>query len=221
MTRYLSAMLIHLFAGHGYGLPANAVRFMAACFALLSWLSLILQWTLMYDRLEPGIGRAVARFFGYFTILSNTLVAASFTLWAVYPVVIITEPWLALLSTALCVYIIIVAVIYHLLLRKEFPLTGLDRLANGMLHSWLPALYVISWSMRLPHGLVSYWQAGYYLIFPVLYLGYIVWLGRKTGHYPYPFVNVTKIGYPRLWLNAFFIALAFAACSLLLIFLKS
>ena len=203
------------------GLPVAGVRFIAAALALLSWLSLILQWTLMYDRLEAGLPQALAWFFGYFTILSITLVALSFTPWAVYPVDIIYPPITSLLATALCAYIIIVAIIYHLLLRKAFPLTGLDRLASTMLHTWLPVLYVICWVLLIPKGLVLMNQTGYFLIFPVLYLVYILLMGHRTGHYPYPFVSVPEIGYPKVWRNALFIALAFALLSLLLIYLKS
>ena len=202
-------------------MPVTGLRFVAALLALISWLSLLLQWTLMYDRLEADIPRALARFFGYFTILSNTLVAIFFTLWAIYPVNTITDPVIAVPATAFCVYIIIVAVIYHLLLRKAFPLTGLDRLANAMLHTWLPLFYVISWTLLVADGIVLTSQTAYFLIFPILYLGYILLSGHKTGHYPYPFVHVQEIGYPKVLRNAILIALAFTGLSLLLIYLKS
>ena len=64
-------------------------------------------------------------------------------------------------------------------------------------------------------------QTGYFLIFPVLYLVYILLMGHRTGHYPYPFVSVPEIGYPSVWRNALCIALAFALLSMLLIYLKS
>jgi len=197
-----------------------AIRFIAGALALVSWLSLLLQWTLMYGRTSYSLGHTLARFFGYFTILSNTLVAISFSLWFAFPVPHLSNPAEGTVFTAICVYIIIVAIIYHLLLRKLATLQGLDQLVNAMLHTWLPVLYVICWQLLLPAGKLGFHLIGYFLIFPVLYLIYVLLLGLKTGHYPYPFVNVLEMGYPTVLRNAVFIALAFVLFSCLLIWWK-
>lgn len=202
-------------------LDTNSIRFIAGTLALLSWLSLLLQWTLLCDRLRLATCQTLARFFGYFTILSNTLVAASFTGWFIYPAAQIPDTTTASVFTAICVYIITVAVIFHLFLRKLAVLKGLDRLVNDMLHTWIPIAYVICWQIILPAGLLDYSDIPYFLAFPVLYLVYILALGHKTNHYPYPFVNITELGYTTVLRNAVFITMGFILLSCLLIWWKS
>lgn len=202
-------------------LTVTSIRFIAGALALISWLSLLLQWTLMYGRLGHSTGHILARFFGYFTILSNTLAAIAFSLWFVWPVRSIDTAALATVCTAICVYIIIVAVIYHAVLRKTVLLQGLDRLVNVMLHSWLPAAYILCWQFLLPKGLLSAAVIPYILIFPVLYLLYALLFGHITEHYPYPFINVLEAGYPKVIRNACCIALCFVLVSWLLIYWKS
>lgn len=201
-------------------LTTTEIRFIAGTLALLSWSSLLLQWTLMYTRMNYPTGQILARFFGYFTILSNTLVALSFSLWYAYPVVVLTSPGWATLFTAICVYIVIVAFIYHLLLARIAKFTGLDQLANAMLHTFLPIIYVICWQLLLPAGILDFNDIGYFLIFPILYLCYALLLGKLTDHYPYPFINVLELGYSKVGRNALLIALAFALFSCILIYWK-
>lgn len=196
------------------------IRFIAGVLALLSWLSLLLQWTLMYGRTSYSLPQTLARFFGYFTILSNTLVAISFSLWFAFPVSGLYEPATATIFTAIGVYIIIVAIIYHAVLRKMADLQGLDQLANQMLHTFLPLLYIICWQWLLPVGLLDFSLIPYFLIFPVLYLIYVLFLGHRTDHYPYPFINVLESGYPKVMRNAVLVALTFILFSCLLLWWK-
>ncbi|UAY56841.1 Pr6Pr family membrane protein [Arachidicoccus terrestris] len=199
----------------------STVRFIAGTLAVLCWLSLLLQWTLLYGRVNHSVRHTLARFFGYFTILSNTLVAISFSLWFIYPVDRLSGTLQATLFTAICVYIIIVAVIYHALLRKLAVLQGLDQLVNAMLHTWLPVSYIVCWQLLMPAGLLDFTLIPYFLIFPVLYLVYVLLLGYKTDHYPYPFINVLESGYAAVLRNAVFITLGFILLSCLLIWWKS
>jgi len=205
-----------------FNLPALAgIRFLAGILALTSWLSITLQWSLMYGRSAYPIRQTLARFFGYFTILSNILVAFVFTAWFIYPCTSITNTVAAVFTTAICVYIIIVGAIYHLVLRKSFPLSGLDKLANALLHTWLPVCYVLFWFLLVPQGMLHMRLALYFLTLPLAYLSYILLLGHRTTHYPYPFINVLEMGYPKVIRNAFLIALGFVLVSAILIYLKS
>jgi hypothetical protein len=202
-------------------LSPTGIRFLAGTLALCAWLTITLQWSLMFGRSAYSFKQTLSRFLGYFTILSNILVALAFTAWFIYPVSILMDKPVAIISTAISVYIIIVGVIYHLLLRKSFPLVGLDKLANALLHTWLPLFYVLFWYLLVPAGMLDISLIAYFLILPLLYLGYILILGHLTTHYPYPFVNVAENGYPKVIRNAVLIALSFVLLSALLIYIKS
>lgn len=199
----------------------TGIRFIAGSMAIITWLSIELQWTQYYSKVPYRFGTSLARFLGYFTIVSNLLVALLFTAWFCFPLHQSTDPLIAGITTTVSVYIIIVAVIYHTLLRKTAVLQGLDRLANAVLHTWIPLIYVLCWYLFVAAGTLQPGLIPYILILPILYLIYVMRLGRITQHYPYPFINVAEKGYPVVLRNALCIALAFAGVAWLLIILKN
>lgn len=87
--------------------------------AAVAWFALVLQYYLTITKPGASPIEATIRYFSFFTILTNILVALALTL-----------PWLApdtgtgrffdrpSVRTAILSYIIIVAVIYHYLLAK-------------------------------------------------------------------------------------------------------
>ena len=114
--------------------------------AAVAWFALVLQYTLTITKLGAPFIEATVSYFGFFTILTNILVALALTL-----------PWLAPQSragrffdrpsvrTAILSYIIIVAVIYHYLLAKLWNPQGWQLVADTIEHVVTPALYVIDW----------------------------------------------------------------------------
>ena len=197
------------------------IRFMAGTLAIISWISLLLQWILLRDRMDEPTNLVRARYFSYFTLISNILVALCYSAWFVFPVMSVNQPTNATLLTAVCLYIIIVALVYHLILRKSGGLKGLHRLVSDFHHSWIPICYVLLWQCIVEPGIVKTLSTGYFLILPILYLGYILLLGSKTSQYPYPFVDVKAIGLGKVVRNCFLLTLIFALLGYLLILWKS
>jgi hypothetical protein len=54
------------------------------------------------------------------------------------------------------------------------------------------------------------------MLFPALYLGWALLVGRWTGHYPYPFLDLAALGAATVARNALVVGLAFAAFGALL-----
>ncbi|RYY06438.1 MAG: hypothetical protein EOP43_06360 [Sphingobacteriaceae bacterium] len=57
------------------------------------------------------------------------------------------------------------------------------------------------------------------MIFPLVYLIYIIVRGAVTGFYPYFFVDVKTFGFGQVAINAFVLLLVFALFSSLFIFI--
>jgi hypothetical protein len=194
----------------------QAYRMVAAA---LGWFALILQYALIVDYKTDGdLIAAAIRFFSYFTLLSNIFVALAMTL-----------PWLApetrlgrfflepAVRTAILAYIIIVAVIYHVVLRKLWNPQGWEYLADTIEHVAAHTLYVIDWLLFVPKGTLKFRSAFVWLLFPLAYAVFSLIHGALTGFYPYPFIDETELGYDKVLTNMGGLVGAFAGLGLFLI----
>jgi hypothetical protein len=71
-------------------------------------------------------------------------------------------------------------------------------------------MYVSKSALQWKHTFV-------WLIYPVLYVAFILFRGAFSGFYPYPFSDVSRLGYPHVLLNCTKTILAFFLVSLLLV----
>lgn len=186
--------------------PTLAVRLASAALALLAWAALLLQ-LLLSVRLAlangHGIGHGLLVYTGFFTILSNLLVALVLTAWA--GAGRRGRPgWLRRPGTAAVAAagIAVVAIAYHLLLRQVWDPRGWQLLADQLLHYLVPAGYLLWW-WRVPGRARLRWrQWPWWLVWPMAYLVYALARGELTGLYPYPFIDVPRLGYGAALANA-------------------
>jgi hypothetical protein len=99
---------------------------------------------------------------------------------------------------AILTYIIIVAVIYHVVLRKLWDPQGWEYVADTIEHVVAPTLYVIDWLLFVPKGTLKFRSAFVWLLFPLAYAVLSLIHGALTGFYPYPFIDETKLGYDKV-----------------------
>jgi len=186
--------------------------------ASLAWFAILLQYYLTITKPGAPFIEATVRYFSFFTILTNILVALALTL-----------PWLApdtslgrfftrtSVRTAILTYIVIVAVIYHYLLAKLWNPQGWQLLADTIEHVVTPLLYVINWVLFVPKGTIRWKSALAWLVYPLVYAVYSLIHGAVTGFYPYPFLEVGQLGYERVLLNMGVLMAAFAVLGLTLV----
>ena len=192
----------------------HLVTFAVAVFALVFQLVLIVRGDSVLDETNaPGTPEAVRRFFFYFTIQANTLVA--FTCWLVATRDIGSSRLLRVLRIDAVLGIAVTGVVHWFFLRPIMNLAGASYLADKLLHVAVPLLAVVGWLVFGPRGLVSradIWPA---LIWPIAYLLLILATGPVFDWYPYPFLDVAEHGLGVVLLNslaitALFLAVAFA-----------
>ena len=190
-------------------------RNLSILFAIIVWFAVLAQFYLIIENRVAPVTETIIRFFSFFTILTNILVAVYFTIKALGRDLLDK----AGLLTAITVYITIVGLVYQVLLRHIWQPIGLQMVVDELLHSVNPLLVISYWYLFEKKFFVHYKEVFKWMIYPVVYLVYILTRGSFSGFYPYPFINVSEIGISQTLLNGLFLLLFFYAVSVLFIFI--
>lgn len=188
-------------------------------FAVLAWLTLGIQYGLFLKAftLAAILDRTV-EYVSYFTIVTNFLIALAFSLPAFAP-----ESkagrfwWSASPRGAVTVFALVVMVIYHLLLRSLWHPQGLQLTNDYMLHYVMPLAVLADWLLFTPRGGLRWRDAAVWLSVPAAYGLWTLVHGAIGGFYPYPFMDVAKLGYPAVLVNMVGLVLGFYLPGLLLV----
>jgi len=189
-------------------------RFFSLIFVILGWFAIIMQYTLMCNNSELALPEMTIRFFSYFTILTNIIVAYYFTL-QLFRNSEKTEN--SGIITAITVYILVVGLIYQLILRSAWNPVGMQKIVDELLHSIIPFLALLYWIFIANKKDLSYKLIPKWTIYPLLYLVFILTRGSFAGFYPYPFVDVVKFGYSQVFINSLYILIFFIVLSVVFI----
>jgi hypothetical protein len=174
--------------------------------ALVAWFGLGLQLVLSLQ-LVASQGRTpldgLVIYLGYFTVLTNLLVAVSMSLPLLQPDSAAGR-WFQRpgVATAVVVNIALVGLTYHLLLRNVWDPQGLQKLADVTLHYGVPLLTLLHWWFVVPPTRMAWHAPLAWAAWPLAYLAYALLRGLWLQTYPYPFIDVTVLGYPRTLLHA-------------------
>jgi hypothetical protein len=187
----------------------NTLRF-AALMSVIGWFAVIAQYYLNIQNQAITFSEITIRFFSYFTILTNLLVALSFSSMAFKSNHAFAQNLTTPKSqTAITVYIIVVGAVYNLVLRPLWHPEGLQRLVDELLHSVVPTLTVVFWILVVRKKSIGWSVCITGLTYPFVYTVFIAIRGYYSGFYPYPFVNVTALGYPKVLMNGGILLLFF------------
>jgi hypothetical protein len=192
--------------------------FYLAVIAVLGWFALVSQLYLIIQNRVVSVAETIVRYFSFFTILTNLIVAVCVTVLLLKP----NSKWGTWFSksttlTAITVYITIVGVVYNVILRFLWKPQGLQYVTDELLHTIIPLLFILYWFLFVPKKGLQYKQFLPWLIYPLLYVIYTAIHGAISGYYPYPFINVTELGYGKVMINTGGLLLAFSILSLFLI----
>ena len=193
----------------------------AGIIALLAWVGVILQFYIT-AKTWAGLGlspiEGTVRFFSYFTILTNILVAFSLTSVLDAPQ---TRSGIffshSSTQTAIAIYIFVVGLVYNLILRKLWAPKGLQLIVDNILHSAVPLIYVLYWIAFVPKEKLIWKDAVRWLSYPAVYFLWVIIFGARTSFYPYPFIDVNLLGYPKMCLHAAMLLIVFLSLGLLAI----
>jgi hypothetical protein len=134
-------------------------------------------------------------FFSFFTIQSNILAAALLVASAL----VSREKRSALFDAfrgAVTLYIAITGVVFAVLLAGlQEDLDTHIAWVDFVVHKLIPIVVVADWLIDPPHHRLRLRVALAWLSYPAAWLAYTLIRGAAVDWYPYPFVDVNKLGY--------------------------
>lgn len=183
---------------------------------LAGWFALIAQLYLIILNRVTGIPETIVRYFSFFTILTNILVAVCCT-------ILLLNKRNRLFNffsnpkaiAAITVYITVVGLVYNLILRFLWRPQGLQLLVDELLHTLIPTLFILFWLLFVPKAGLKIKDILPWLMYPFIYIIYILIRGAFSGFYPYPFIDVKTIGYNKVFLNSGILVIVFVIFSFL------
>ena len=199
-------------------LPAPGISsvVLAMSIALIAWLAFAAQTDVTLNRmLSRGFGMidGIERLTSYLTNLTIFTCALCFTCVAFFthrsrrPLVrFFRQPAVV---TAVTCYVVFVGFAYNLLLRHLWTPSGWRMLLNESLHTLVPMLVALYWLLFVPRFHLTLRHLRWWLVYPLGYLALTMVRGALSDFYPYPFIDVGELGYPRVLLNASLLVFAF------------
>jgi len=182
-------------------------RLLAVSIALAAWTGLIVQFAATISETGSALGTAwiLLRFF---TIITNLLVALTMTGVArgrrISPFIF----------AGLTLAIIFVGLVYATLLHGLGPLSGLALVADYLLHYVVPVAMALYWLAFAPKIGLELRDPLLWSVYPLAYLFYVVVRGSVDGRYPYPFIDVSSLGYGRIILNSLMLLATYVVAGL-------
>lgn len=185
----------------------------AALVALVCWTGIALQFWASYTFRNYDLILTLWTLARFFTIIGNFALAVTMT------AVAFGKRISPLILGGLTLAILLVGIVYRTLLAGLHPLQGLPLIANYLLHDVSPIAMAVYWLLFVPSGRLRWSAPWWWVLFPGVYLIYALERGQIDHHYPYPFIDVGKLGWVQVGLNAGGIALAFILAGFLLVWI--
>lgn len=179
-------------------------RFIALLVGVLALAALRAQFDALLEPVaQQAVGQKLWFMAGYFTVLTNLLVAGA--------MLAVAGGWKisGSLAAGLVVAIVMVGLIYHLVLARLWAPQGLAWWANQGLHTAVPVAFC-GWWLAFANKDVGWRDLPKWLIWPAVYGLYAVVRGNLTGFWPYPFVDVSVLGGVQVTVNTAGLLAAFA-----------
>lgn len=176
---------------------------------MLTWFAICTQFYLMLQNRIASVTETIIRFFSYFTILSNLLLAVCVSYLLFKSTSIFTKQTI---QTAIAVYIFIVGLIYNIVLRQTWNPQGTQKIVDEILHLINPALYIIYWAIFSARHKLKMYNIFYWLLFPFAYMVIVLIHGNFSNFYPYPFLDMNTLSIYKIAVNCLTITVLFIIC---------
>lgn len=193
-------------------IASATTRKAAAILALIAWTGLIVQFASVLPR-SASLIDALWAMLRYFTVTTNLLMAVVMTGIALGR----AGFWSQRLLGGLTLAMIFVGGVHVTLLRGRLQLGGSDAIADLFLHYLAPLAILAFWLLFRPRGDLRPRDPFLWSIYPLAYGAYAIARGVFDGRYPYPFLDVARIGAAQVAANVAMLILLFLLVGLLVV----
>lgn len=142
---------------------------------------------------DAGLATRFIRLISFFTIQSNLLVLFAAISLAIDPQR--DGPVWRVLRLDALLGIVITGIVFATVLAGLQQHTGMAAWTNAGFHYFSPCWTLLGWLLFGPRPRITWRTVGLSFLWPALWTGYTFARGAITDWYPYPFMNVTKLGY--------------------------
>jgi hypothetical protein len=179
----------------------------------------IVAMTYQFAQLNIAPEYAKGNFFSFFTIQSNILAVAALFLLVLVPRESRT-PLFDGARGAAVLYIAITGAVFALLLsglQEELQTT--TPWVDFIVHKLMPVVLVVDWLVDPARHRLPWWTVLAWLAYPFAWFAFTLVRGEIVDWYPYPFVDVSKLGYGGVLGRSVGLAIAFALAAAVLLWL--
>ena len=162
---------------------------------------------------QPLINRVVD-YLSFFTIWSNIVVAIVAGYFVYQPRA--ASPRFQTIWLSALLMISVTGLTYHFALADPLDTPDAAAVSNACNHILTPLAFVLAWLIVGPRGWISLKLIMASFILPLSWILLTLMRGAIVDAYPYPFVNVVKLGYGPVLMNLVVILLACCVLALLL-----
>ena len=189
--------------------------------SIIGFVATMIQMKISVEHsLEKGrtLELALNIYFSYFTTIMNTVVALALFSLSVFPNSRLSN-WLrrSTVGAAICLYILIVGIIFYTLLVGTWDPRGIEFFATHIMHAFVPLMFFYLWLTRYRNSDLKYGNILKWLWVPFVYFIYLMIRGQIVHIYPYFFVDVEKFGLAVVAMYAVAIMGFFAAIGAVLV----
>lgn len=164
--------------------PGPVARTAALVVSISTFGALAIRVIASLEEFEGDLGATLWHLAGFFTVLTNLLVAVH--------LMAIAAGWRVpgARVAGLVLWIGLVGIVYHLLLAHLWSPEGLAWWADQGLHTLVPVLVALWWLVFVPFWSPKWRVLLSWQVWPLAYVVYALLRGALTGFWPYPFLDL-------------------------------
>lgn len=173
---------------------------------IIGWITLSIRLYLRITEYNFSAVESTIQFFSYFTILTNLFVTIYCTNQLLKP----NEKNTSILNkpetlTALMVFILIVGLVYHIALKPIWNPEGMQMILSEICHTFIPLGAFILWIISDNKKTIELKMLLKWLLYPIIYIVFVLIRGNYANFYPYPFLDVQTLGIGKVLVNSLFL----------------
>lgn len=173
---------------------------------IIGWVTLSIRLYLRITEYNFSAVESTIQFFSYFTILTNLFVTIYCTNQLLKP----NEKNTSILNkpetlTALMVFILIVGLVYHIALKPIWNPEGMQMILSEICHTFIPLGAFILWIISDNKKTIELKRLLKWLLYPIIYIVFVLIRGNYANFYPYPFLDVQTLGIGKVLVNSLFL----------------
>jgi len=190
--------------------------------AIIGWITLVVRIYLKITTSGLPLIESLVHLFSYFTVLTNLLVTIYCTVHLLSSnqqnrTNLFLRPETL---TALTVFILMVGTVYHLVLKSLWNPEGLLMITDEIYHTFVPLGTLALWIVSTNNKLGNLKNLYSWILYPILYLLFILIIGSFLDFYPYPFLNVAELGIGKVMINSLYLLIVMSLLFLIFYFIE-